>query len=104
MMAGLLASLWQLPFLICSCVLGGLAIWGWRRTGMTGALLIAVACGIRVMDELVAGWHMMRLYSGAAQWRLSIWFGAFERFGALIADVLLIVGVALLLRRLPRKP
>jgi hypothetical protein len=102
-MGFLFGSLWQLPFFICSCVLGGFALWGWRRSGATGALLIAVACALRVIDELLAAWHMIRLYGGSAQLRMAMWFGVVERFGALIADVLLIVGVALLLRRLPRK-
>jgi hypothetical protein len=105
MMAGLLASLWQLPFFICSCVLGGFALWGWRRSGANGALLVAIGCAVRVVHELVGVYQMTRLYAGGASSyaRTAMWYGAFQSVGALIADVLFIVGVALLLRRLPRK-
>lgn len=101
MIAGLLASLWQVPFLIASCVLGGFALWGWRRTGATGALLIAVSSGLAVLRALYFAWHMMTLYSGGAPWSRSMLFGALESLVGIIAEVLLIVGVALLLRRLP---
>ena len=102
-MGGLLASVWQLPFFIASCVLGGFAIWGWRRSGATGALLIAIGCAVRLVHELVYVVEMVRMYGGgpSSLAQTMMWLGAFQTVGALIADVLIIVGVALLLRRLP---
>jgi hypothetical protein len=48
---------------------------------------------------------MARLYRGGATSyaQTAMVLGAFESAGGLIADVLIIVGVALLLRRLPPK-
>lgn len=39
-MAGLLASITQIPFVVTTLVLAGFALWGWRRSAATGALLI----------------------------------------------------------------
>src|SRR5262249_27724157 len=99
--AGLFASVGALPFFVGACVLGGFGLWGWRRTGATGALLIAIGGGLRALRDLLFGWHMMRIYSGAASWKSSVAFGVEEQVGAMISEVLVIVGVALLLRRLP---
>ncbi len=105
MMSGLLASLTQLPFLVAACVLGGFALWGWRRTGATGALLVAIAAGLQVMHQLFGVWTMTRLYAGGAAdyARTMAYYGVVRSAGALIADVLVIVGFALLLRRLPAR-
>jgi len=99
--AGLFASVGALPFFVCACVLGGFAIWGWRRTRATGALLIAVGAGVRASRDIVFAWHMMQIYGGRASWRMSIPFTVVEHTGSLIAEVLIIVGLALILRGLP---
>jgi hypothetical protein len=101
----LYASLTQLPFFVCTCVLGGFALWGWRRSAATGALLIALACGVRVIGHVAYVWQMARLYRGGPSdyARSAMVFGAFQSAGGLIADVLVIVGLALILRRLPAK-
>ena len=95
----------QLPFLVCTCVIGGFALWGWRRSASTGALLIAIGCGVRLLGHVAYVWQMARLYGGGpsayAQWMVV--FGVFQSAGGLIADVLFIVGLALILRRLPAK-
>jgi hypothetical protein len=105
MVGMLVSSLSQLPFLVASCVLGGFAIWGWRRSGLTDALLIAIAAAVQLLHQLFGIWTMTRLYSDgpAAYGRMMMLYGVFRSAGALIADVLFIVGVALLLRRLPTK-
>jgi len=104
-MGALAASVTQLPFLVCTCVLGGFALWGWRRSASTGALLIAIACGVRVLGHAAYAWQMTRLYtSGPSSYGQSLMvFGVFQSAGGLIADVLVIVGLALVLRRLPAK-
>ncbi|HEX9104294.1 MAG TPA: hypothetical protein VF997_18920 [Polyangia bacterium] len=104
-MGWLLASVQYLPFLIASCVLGGFALWGWRRSGATGALLIAIAAGLRVLHELAGVYGMWRIWSrglsnGAQSAAI---FGVAQSVGALVADVVFIVGVALVLRRLPAR-
>ena len=103
-MGALAASATQAPFFVCACVLGGFALWGWRRSAATGALLIAIACGVRVLGHAAYVWQMARMFSvGPSRYGESMMlFGAFQSAGGLIADVLVIVGVALILRRLPR--
>jgi hypothetical protein len=98
-----MAGVTQLPFFVCTCVLGGFAIWGWRRSASTGALLIAIACGVRVLGHLAYVWQMSRLYAeGPSRYAQSLMvFGIFQSAGGIIADVLVIVGLALVLRRLP---
>jgi hypothetical protein len=98
-----IAGITQLPFFVCTCVLGGFALWGWRRSASTGALLIAIGCGVRVLGHVGYIWQMSRLYSGgpSSYAQTAMVFGAFGTAGGLIADVLLIVGLALILRRLP---
>jgi hypothetical protein len=100
-----IASVVQLPYFVCTCVLGGFALWGWRRSGTTGPLVIVIACGVRVLGHVAYVWQMARLYRGGATSyaQTAMVLGAFESTGGLIADVLIIVGVALLLRRLPPK-
>jgi hypothetical protein len=105
-MGWLYSSFQYVPFLIGSCVLAGFALWGWRRSGATGALLIAIAAGVRVLHELFGVYSMYRMWyreprAAALQW-MTI-YGVVQTMGGLIAQVLLIVGVALLLRRLPAK-
>ena len=102
-MVGLLASLTQLPFLVATCVLGGFALWGWRRSASTGALVIAIGCGVRVLGQLVSVYQMAQLsrMTAAEYGRMAMLLGAFHSVGGLIADVLVIVGLALILRRLP---
>ncbi|HEX6838835.1 MAG TPA: hypothetical protein VF334_19790 [Polyangia bacterium] len=104
-MAGLVASLTQIPFLVSTLVLAGFALWGWRRSAATGALLIAIACGVRVLGQLVSVYQMAQLgrVSAAEYGRMAMLFGLFHSAGALIADVLFIVGLALILRRLPAR-
>jgi hypothetical protein len=93
----------QLPFWACSCVLAGFALWGWRRTGATGALLIAIAAGLRLLGELAQFVELLRLYHAADSTivRTMTIFGSFQATDALVTNVLFIVGVALILRRLP---
>lgn len=102
-MGALAASATQAPFFVCTCVLGGFALWGWRRSASTGALLIAIACGVRVLGHAAYVWQMSRLYAaGPSSYAQSVMvFGVFQSAGGLIADVLVIVGLALILRRLP---
>jgi hypothetical protein len=105
MMAGLVSSLSQLPFLVATCVLGGFAIWGWRRTGQTGALLIAIGAAVQVLHQLLWVWSLTRMYAdGVANYaRTMTVYGMMRSVGGLTAEVLFIVGVALLLRRLPAR-
>ncbi len=102
-MAGLFASVTQIPFLVTTLVLAGFAVWGWRRSAATGALLIAIACGVRVLGQLVSVYQLAQIsrMSTAEYGRMAMLFGVFHSIGALTADVLLIVGLALILRRLP---
>ena len=101
MTGGLYAAIGGLPFFVAACVLGGFALWGWRRTRATGALVIAVGAGVRALRDLLFAWHMMQVYSGRAPWKSSLMFGIEEQVGAIVSEVLIIVGVALVLRRLP---
>jgi hypothetical protein len=101
--AGLYATIGQWPFFVGACVLFGFGLWGWRRTGATGALLIAVGGAVGALRNLMFAWHMMQVYSGRAPWKSSLLFGVEEEAGSLISEVLLIVGVALILRRLPAR-
>ena len=104
-MGWLLASLQCLPFLVGSCVLGGIAVAGWRRTGANGALLVGIACGVRVLHDLVGVYQLDRLFArgrgegGDARWMALS--ASVQTGSALTAEVLVIVGVALLVRRLP---
>jgi hypothetical protein len=103
-MGWLFASLQFVPFLVCSCVLGGFALWGWRRSRETGALLIAIAAGLQVLHALVGVYNMWRIWNRGPGGSYVSWMtiiGAVQSAGSLIGDVLFIVGVALLLRRLP---
>ena len=103
-MGWLFASAQFVPFFLCSCVLGGFALWGWRRTGATGALLIAIAAGLRVLHELVGVYNIWRIWNRGPSGSYVSWMtilGVVQSAGSLIGDVLFIVGVALVLRRLP---
>jgi hypothetical protein len=101
-MSWMFGAISYLPYLVCSCVLGGIAVAGYRRTQLTGPLLIAIACGVRVVHECFGIYNMFRLWTHTSvedYGRYATMYGAFNSAGALIADVLFIVGVALLLRR-----
>lgn len=102
-MGWLFASVQYVPFFVCSCVLGGFALWGWRRSRATGALLIAIAAGLGVLHHAIGVYSMWRMFNrGTASY--TSWmtmFGVVQSAGSLVAEVLLIVGVALVLRRLP---
>jgi hypothetical protein len=104
-MGWLMSSLSYLPFLMCSGVLLGFALWGWRRSGETGALLIAIAAGLQILHSLVGVYGMWRLWSrgtGDYAARMAI-FSMAQSAGSFIAAVLIIVGVGLVLRRLPAR-
>ncbi len=104
-MAWLFSSLAYVPFFVCSCVLGGFALWGWRRSGATGALIIAIAAGLEALHQVVGVytmWHIWNRTTGDYALRLGI-FSAAQSAGSFIANVLFIVGVALVLRRLPAR-
>lgn len=101
-MSWMFGAIQYLPYLVCSCVLGGIAIAGYRRTQSTGPLLIAIACGVRLVHESVGIYNMWRLWTRTSMedyGRYATLYGAFQSAGSLIADVLFIVGVALLIRR-----
>ena len=102
-MGWLFASVQYLPFFVCSAVLGGFALWGWRRSRATGALLIAVSAGLGIVHHAFGVYSMWRLWNrgvGGSTTFMTM-FGVVQSAGAFIAEVLLIVGVALVLRRLP---
>ena len=99
------ASAQYVPFFVCSCVLGGFALWGWRRTGATGALLIAISAGLGVVHEALGVYSMWRIFNrgpGSPMGFMTL-LGMAQSAGSLIAEVLFIVGVALVLRRLPAR-
>ena len=103
-MGWLFSSLQFLPFLIASGVLGGFALWGWRRSGATGALLIAIAAGLQILHQLLGAYNMWRIWNRGSGGSYLSWMtiiGAVQSAGSLIGEVLFIVGVALVLRRLP---
>jgi hypothetical protein len=106
-MSWMLASWHYVPFLVASCVLSGFALGGWRRSGATGALLVASGAGVRVLHQLFGVYSTYQLYaqgpSRAEYLQRAALYGAFQTVGAILADVLVIVGVALLLRRLPAR-
>lgn len=104
-MTALVATLgFQLPLFLCTCVLGGIAVWGWWRKRVTGALLIAIACGVRVLGHIAYVWQMMRLYDGPRRYReTAMAIGFFETGTGVVTNVLFIVGLALILRRLPAR-
>lgn len=82
-MVGLLASLTQLPFLVATCVLGGFALWGWRRSASTGALLMAIGCGARALGQLASVYPMAQLsrMTAAEYGRMAMLLGLFQSAG-----------------------
>ena len=104
-MGALGALVTQAPLFVCTCVLGGIALWGWRRSASTGALLIAIGCGVRAIGHVGWVWQMSRLYTGgpSSYGASMMMFGAFETVSGIVTNVLFIVGLALILRRLPSK-
>ena len=103
-MTALVATIgFQLPLFVCTCVLGGIAVWGWWRTRVIGALLIAISCGVRMLGHVAYAWQMMRLYgSGPKRYgETAMALGVFESATGIVTNVLFIVGLALILRRLP---
>ena len=91
----------MLPWAVTAAVMMGIALVGWRRTRATGALLIAVAGGLQILDSVFGSWTtyaMLERHYGYASVGL---YGLLRTVGHLTSSTLLIVGVALLLRRLP---
>jgi hypothetical protein len=106
MLPGLLASLSQLPFLIASAVLFGVGLWGWRRTAAPGALLVAAGAAVQTLNQLFGLWTMTQLYTNRSpsSYAVKLAVVATVRTTAgMVAEALLIVGVALLLRLLPAR-
>jgi hypothetical protein len=104
-MGWLFSSLAYVPFFVCSCVLGGFALWGWRRSGETGALLIAIAAGLEVLHQVFGVYGMWNIWNRTASnyvYKLGV-FSVAQSAGSFVANVLFIVGVALVLRRLPAR-
>jgi hypothetical protein len=99
-MVSLVTFLQYLPHLVTTLVLGGIALYGWRRTRATGALIIAVGAAVNVVHYVVWMLLWQTAYRRASYSVLS-WIGALQVVGGLVAAVLFIVGVALLLKRLP---
>jgi hypothetical protein len=104
-MGWLFSSASFVPFFVCSGVLGGFALWGWRRSRETGALLIAIGAGLEMLHHAVGVYGMWRIWNRGP----SGYYGATmvltmaQSAGAFIANVLFIVGVGLVLRRLPAR-
>jgi hypothetical protein len=72
---------------------------------MTGVLLIAIAAGLQVLHQLFGLWTMSLLYTRGVSAAATMGvYGAVRGAGSLVAEVLFIVGVALVLRRLPAAP
>jgi len=89
------------PWAITAAVMLGIAIVGWRRTRATGALLIAVGGGLQILESVVGTWSMYALidrHYGYAQMGV---YSLLRMVGHLTSSTLFIVGVALLIRRLP---
>jgi hypothetical protein len=103
-MGWLVASYSYLPFAVGSCVLGGFALWGWRRSGATGALLIAVAAGLQVLHALFGVYQIWSSFAHGlgGVGRMALLMAAMSA-GSFVSQVLFIVGVALVLRRLPSR-
>jgi hypothetical protein len=99
-MLSLVTFLQYLPHVVTTLVLGAIALQGWRRTRATGALIIAVSAAVNVFHYVVWMVLWQTAYRRASYSALS-WIGALQIVGGLVAAVLFIVGVALLMKRLP---
>lgn len=90
-----------LPWVLTSAVLLGVALVGWRRTRATGALLVAVAALVQILNTsanaLSLYWMTSRHESSMARGIGTLVLSG----GPMVSSVLLIVGVALLMKRLP---
>ena len=106
MWPALLASLSQLPFLIGSLVLFGVALWGWRRTAAPGALLVAAGAAVQTLNQLFGMWTMAQLYTSHSPGSYAVkmaMVATMRTTAGMVAEALLIVGLALLLRMLPAR-
>jgi hypothetical protein len=106
MWPAVMTSLSQLPFLLGSLMLLGVAVWGWRRTSAPGALLIAVGAAVQTLNQLFGMWTMAQLYlnhSPASYAVKMTIFAGLRSTAGMVAQTLVIVGVALLLRLLPAR-
>jgi hypothetical protein len=92
-----------LPSIVMSAVMVGVALFGWRRTRATGALLIAIGAAVSLVDDGVGIWQMSLLVSRQMSvTSTATLFAAVRMAGHVTSSVLFIVGVALLLQRLPQ--
>jgi hypothetical protein len=93
-----------LPYTILESVLLAIAIIGYKRTRANGALLIAVAAGMQILYGVFGAWSMWSLMMGGpGNYSMVALRTSVQGVGHLIAGVLIVVGVALLLRRLPQR-
>jgi hypothetical protein len=98
----LLSMLIQMfPWAVTAAVMMGIALVGWRRTRATGALLIAVAGGLQILDSFVGAWSMSALMERHSGFATAGLYGLLRTVGHLTSSTLFIVGVALLIKRLP---
>jgi hypothetical protein len=98
----LIAALLQyVPHVIAAIVLGAIALIGWRRTRATGALLIAVSAAVEIVHYGLWIVVMQVMYSRGHSYASWGWLSAMLGAGGLVAVVLFIVGVALLIKRIP---
>jgi hypothetical protein len=92
----------NVPWIVAAVVMLGIALAGWRRTRATGALLIVISAALQIVDGVAGTCAMLSLmrrqYSYAAMANM---YGLVSSGGHLITSVLFIVGVALLIKRLP---
>jgi hypothetical protein len=103
-MSLLIVPLEQLPFVAGAFALAVIALVGWRRTRLTGLLLIAIAGGISGLHRLAT---IYELYTLPRHGRFGTWTVAYnlaQWLGGVVAETLLVVGVALVIRRLRATP
>jgi hypothetical protein len=98
----LLTVVQYVPWIVTAAVLGGVAFFGWRRTRVTGALLIAIAACMQILDVGVSALAMYWTIERHTSYSATMTITRFVATGGhLVSSVLLIVGVALLIQRLP---
>jgi hypothetical protein len=95
------AVLQYIPHVIAAIVLGAIALIGWRRTRATGALLIAISAAVEIVHYGMWIFVMQAMYRRGASYASWGWLSAMLGAGGLVGVVLFIVGVALLIKRLP---
>jgi hypothetical protein len=92
----------SIPWLVTSAVLLGIALAGWRRTRATGALLISIAAGLQILDSIFGMLTLYWTYERSMSYTAIATVSAFVRTGGhLVSSIILIVGLVLLLQRLP---